>query len=225
MPRNEVKYHSQWEQDRWVNENLFHDQHRGVFIDVGAHDGVTGSNTLFFEKELEWSGLCIEPNPEVFERLSQNRSSVLVNCCAYDTDGTVVFSKNRGYTQMLRGVVQDYNPAHLQRIAQEQKVKGGETQFIMVPSLRLDTLFERHGIERVNYMTVDTEGSELKVLQGVDFERVRVDVIDVEINYEDERKPIHNFLISKRFVEVARLGGDSIYINMDLIPPPKEAEP
>lgn len=48
----------------------------GFFIEVGALDGETFSNTLYFEKSLGWKGLLIEPNPESFAQLSsKNRKA------------------------------------------------------------------------------------------------------------------------------------------------------
>lgn len=54
-----------------MNERFFKNLKNGVFFDIGAHDGVSLSNTYFFEKELGWSGICLEPIPEVFERLKK----------------------------------------------------------------------------------------------------------------------------------------------------------
>src|SRR5215510_8537437 len=73
-------YHSQHGQDRFIDTNLLRGKRGGVFVDVGAYDGVALSNTCYFEKELGWTGLCIEPNPIVFERLTQNRNCTTVNC-------------------------------------------------------------------------------------------------------------------------------------------------
>ena len=57
------QYYSQFKQDQFLNEVLFNNKKNGFFIDIGAHDGVTISNTLFFEKQNDWKGICIEPNP------------------------------------------------------------------------------------------------------------------------------------------------------------------
>ena len=63
-----MKFYSQFEQDKFVYENFFINKNKGYFVDIGAHDGVTFSNSKFFE-ELEWDGVCIEPNPKVFSIL------------------------------------------------------------------------------------------------------------------------------------------------------------
>ena len=63
-------YKGQEGQDKWVNEHIFHGRRNGVFVDLGCYDGVTYSNTWYFERVLNWSGVCVEPNPEVFARIS-----------------------------------------------------------------------------------------------------------------------------------------------------------
>ena len=75
-----MKFYSQLGQDKFLFENFFRGMRGGVFVDVGAYDGVALSNTYYFEKELGWQGICIEPNPLAFEGLSQNRNCVLLNC-------------------------------------------------------------------------------------------------------------------------------------------------
>ena len=59
-----VSYYSQLGQDRFLNENYFKNKLTGTFVDIGAHDGNTYSNSKFFEN-LGWSGLCVEPIPNI----------------------------------------------------------------------------------------------------------------------------------------------------------------
>lgn len=67
--------YSQSEQDKWVLSII---KHKGYFVDLGAYDGRSFSNTLRLE-EAGWKGLCVEPNPKNFELLKQNRKCKLVN--------------------------------------------------------------------------------------------------------------------------------------------------
>ncbi len=64
-----VKFHSQVGQDRFLLENFFRGKRGGVFVDIGAYDGETFSNSLFFERTMGWTGLCVEPLPSAFEKL------------------------------------------------------------------------------------------------------------------------------------------------------------
>ena len=131
-------YHSQSNQDRYLNENYFNGKRCGFFVDVGAHDGVSISNTLFFERELGWKGICIEPIPDIFKSLSENRISLCINACAYNRNTVVEFKHISGYSEMLSGIVSSYNPLHNRRISNELSIHGGSENTISVDAVRLD---------------------------------------------------------------------------------------
>ena len=88
-----IPYHSQYGQDKIINERIFGSKRNGFFVDIGANDGITGSNTYFFEKELSWKGVCIEPQPDIFNKLAKNRKSECHNCAVSSKTGTAKFLK------------------------------------------------------------------------------------------------------------------------------------
>jgi len=207
-------YKSQYKQDKWLNENIFHNRKGGIFIDVGAHDGITINNTYFFEKELEWKGICIEPNPTIYEKLRQNRDGECINACAYNKEGEVKFVCLNGYTEMLSGVEEAYNTLHKMRIHSEISQYGGGIKHINVQAHTLSKILSDRNITHVEYLSIDTEGSELQVLQGIDFSKVTFDVIDVEVNYPEEHEPLFNDLLFKNgYKFLTKLGGDNIYVS------------
>jgi len=59
-----ASYYSQHKQDKVINEALLQGKQNSVFVEIGAYDGIKYSNTKFFEYELNWRGICIEPNPD-----------------------------------------------------------------------------------------------------------------------------------------------------------------
>ena len=94
-----VQYNSQENQDKYLEENIFNGYKNGVFVDVGAHDGVSINNTLYFEKYNQWKGINIEPIQRVFMKLVLNRpNSININCAVCNTDGEADFICNNGYT-------------------------------------------------------------------------------------------------------------------------------
>ena len=70
-----MSYYSQAGQDEWV-VNFFKSKKNGFFLDIGAHNGIYINNTYYLEKNLEWTGLCIEANPIIFEELRNKRHEV-----------------------------------------------------------------------------------------------------------------------------------------------------
>ena len=171
-------YFSQYGQDKFVAEHLFPGMRNGVFVDVGAYDGVTLSNSCFFEREMGWTGLCVEPIPDVFRELVSNRpGSVCENVCVSNVEGELEFARVEG-VEALSGIADRMDRRHRRRIEGE----GGRVEMMRLPSLRLQTLLDRHGIDRIHFLSIDTEGAELDVIQSLDFERTRVDVVCVENN-------------------------------------------
>lgn len=209
-----MSYHSQWGQDSVVHQKFFPRRKWGVFVDVGAHDGVDINNTLFFE-ELGWTGLCIEPNPEVFARLEKNRRCPCIQGCAYSRSGTLEFQVNRGYTEALSGIRECYDPRHLDRIEREKRERGGESTVISVPAYTLQELCDRFQIRQIDYLSIDTEGSELEVLQGIDFSRMVIKVIGVEENYPDRSEELKKYLFDRGFEIHQKVGGDLILVNTE----------
>lgn len=87
-------YYSQSEEDRILNEGIFHDKKGGVFVDIGAYDGVSFSNTYYFESSLDWTGLCVEPLKGPFSKLVESRpGSICVQGCVYDREGNCMTSR------------------------------------------------------------------------------------------------------------------------------------
>ena len=92
----ETPYYSQYGQDKIINERIFNSKRNGFFVDIGANDGITGSNTYFFEKELNWTGVCIEPQPDIFHKLTDNRETECHNCAISPKSGSAKFLKEEG---------------------------------------------------------------------------------------------------------------------------------
>ena len=204
-------YQSQCGQDRFVHENYFFFFKNGIFVDIGAHDGISLNNTYFFEKEMGWTGICIEPIPEIFERLKANRNAVCIQGCVSDQVGNKKFLQISGPVEMLSGLVDKYDPRHLKRIDRELLGEGGYSEIIDVKCYLLNELLEEQGIDHVNFLSLDTEGGEFEILSSIDFSRVKIDVITVENNYNDPR---FIYLLSKNgFRFVTSLEQDMIFVN------------
>lgn len=212
------QYYSQSGQDRYLNEQLFKGKQNGVFIDIGAHNGIIFSNTYFFEKELQWTGICIEPIPEIFQQLQQNRRCVCLQGCIANSTTKQPFLRVTGgtafeYTEMLSGLLHSYDLRHLDRIDRELLKFGGKKEIIMMQCYTLNDILEQYAIKHIDYLSIDTEGSELDILKAIDFSTITIDVITVENNYNTDH--IKNFLTSQGYEYLTKLEGDEIYKRID----------
>jgi FkbM family methyltransferase len=208
-----MNFHSQWKQDKYLHENVFKGQRNGIFVDIGAHDGITGSNSFFFEKELDWTGICIEPITDRYNDLVKNRKCITENCCVYSRNCEVDFCEHKGYTEMLSGIRDTYDPRHVKRYTIEQHIMGGSTKIVKKAAYTLSYLLDKHNMHKIDFLSIDVEGAELDILKGIDFDKNKIRVIDVEDNYADTFWKIDEFLRSKGFKQLCVLSGDKVYIN------------
>lgn len=190
-------FHSQAGQDSILESRVFKGYRRGVFVDVGAWDGVAFSNTLFFERERQWTGIHIEPLAKQYEALVRNRPNTTnLNVAVSDFEGQTEFM----CSDMLSGIVSNYDPRHVKRIENEAIAEKKQTTTVTVPVRRLDSIFREHSVRRVHYLSIDVEGSELNVIRSIDFDFTYIDVIGFENNYDDNSRPIVDFLRQKGYV-------------------------
>lgn len=204
------EFYSQVGQDRYVFETFFRDKKNGVFLDIGAHDGIDKSNTYFFEKTLGWTGICVEPIPEVFERLKNNRKCICVNAGVSDKSGKATFWKIEGYSEMLSGLEENYNEQHKERIRREIDQHGGRLTEMEIEIKDINSLLEMHNIRQVDYCSIDVEGSEEKLLSVLDPERVDIQVFTVENNYRSES--LRKLMRSKGYKLHSEIEFDDVYV-------------
>lgn len=196
-------FYSQDRQDEFLETHIFKGYINGVYVDVGAHDGVTINNTLYFKKNNNWSGINIEPIITVFDQLVKNRpNEININCAVCNKDGETDFLCNIGYTEMISGIKDTFDTRHLRRLHNENIQMGSTTQLIRVPTKKLETIFNENNITHVNYLSIDVEGGEFEVIKSINFERVYIDVIGFENNYNDVSIPIIEYLLSKNYIVV-----------------------
>lgn len=213
------KFYSQFEQDKFLEENIFKGYQDGFFVDVGAHDGITINNSLYFEKNNNWKGINIEPIKEVYDKLTMNRPKCInLNLAINDYEGESEFICNSGYTEMLSGLKEHFDPRHLNRLNSENIYYGGDTKIIRVPVKRLENIFAEYNISRVHYLSIDTEGAEFPVIKSIDFNKVFIDVIGFENNYEDASVNIIKYLeekgykILKKYTDIFMIHKDSRFL-------------
>jgi len=200
---------SQHGQDAFVYETFFKNKvAKGYFVDVGAYDGVTFSNSLFFERHLGWSGICIEPLPAAFEKLRACRTAICLNCAVADRDGTGEFVDvdMPNFGKMYSGLRAEYDSRHVQVL--NNNMTG--SRVIEVSLRRLADILDENGARKIDYLSLDTEGGELKILKSIDLKSYDIRVISVENNYADPAIPAHLFRFGYRFIKIFA-GFDELY--------------
>jgi FkbM family methyltransferase len=203
-----MKYYSQYQQD-FIVDSYFNKKTNGIFVDIGAHDGITLSNTFFLEKYRNWNGICIEPIPEVFEKLKINRKCNLINGAISDSEGQFKFKRCYGYTEMLSGLEGYRDDEHEKRTIDEIRLFGGSFETVIVQGYLMSKILEQHNIFEIDYMSLDIEGGEFEILSSIDFEKYKIKIISVENNYIHER--IRNLMKRKGYELMITTGSDDFF--------------
>lgn len=215
-------YHSQDKQDELLDTHVFKGYRRGVFVEIGAWDGVCFSNTLFFERQRNWTGINIEPLLDQYEQLVKNRPSAInINVAVNDVEGETEFLR----AGMLSGITSNYDSRHVRRIEKEMTDLQAHATTTTVKTRRLDSIFREHNVRRVHYLSIDAEGSEINIVRSIDFDFTYIDVIGFENNYNDTCKPILDFLATKGYTSLPFKSQDIFMVrtNSPFAPPARNA--
>ena len=196
-------------QDIFVAD-LLGNMRKGVFVDIGANDGVTISNSLYFEKQLDWSGIAIEPIPSVFEKLRKNRTCDVVNGCVTPSPGKATFLEVAGGTNMLSTLAIHNVGLTARRLRNNAKRSNASIVEIEVDCFTLNSLTEKFGISEIDFLSIDTEGGELEILKSIDFDRTPVKVLSVENNFF--KNSIREYMEQNGFFYIGTFKIDEIYM-------------
>ena len=150
------------------------DYENGFFIEVGANDGISQSNTYYFERKLGWRGILIEPMPELYRLCRKFRKSTVVNCALgrFDQEGqhlAMVFSDLMSVVADTSVVVGEKQISAMDHARAGQRFWGGESYTVKAPVRALGNLLREQGVDRIDLFSLDVEGYEKEVLQGMDF--------------------------------------------------------
>lgn len=201
-------YYSQFGQDRYLDETIFKAKREGVFIDIGAYNGIDFNNTYFFEKERGWKGVCVEPLPPIFKQLQQNRKANAIEGCIAPEKGEKQLLHVKGPSEMLSGILENYHPLHFERIMREIIDYEGSLEPLQVPCFTFNEAFENY--PTIDLLSVDTEGGEFEIVSSIDFQKFQIEVVVVENNYDDTR--FIPFFTEKGFTHVHSMEQDLIFV-------------
>lgn len=203
--------HSQILQDLWVLYML-KEKENGFFVEFGACNGISMSNTLLLEERYNWNGILAEPNPLWHEELFSRRKSRISTKCVSAKSGEIadfLSTPKMPELSRMKNVIPD--DVH------EKNGNRSLTEQIEVATISLNDLLMEHDAPNfIDYLSIDTEGSELEILESFDFSKFTVNLITVEHAGEiSKRAKIKELLESKGFFrwrpEITRW--DDWYIN------------
>jgi len=203
-----VPFHAQHGEDIFL-WNHFGRKADGYFIEVGAHDGVSLSNTYAFEA-IGWKGLLVEANPDVAELCRKNRPESIVAHTAVGAPGQadrIVFHTVSGDEgdEMLSFVNPD--DADIERCTRA----GKSIRKVEVPFKTMDSILDELSPEQIDFVTIDVEGGEMDVLKGFDLARFEPKVVMLENNTGHADYPVSRYMERQGYQRFHHIGCNEFY--------------
>lgn len=180
---------------------------KGYFVDIGANDGITGSNSMLLE-ENGWDGILVEPNPNLLQVLKTNRPKSKIYEYVVSDLKKVKFYCVVGEGNLHGLSRMDQNEEFEAHVEQHQ----GKIEEHEIDCITLDLLFKKAQAPKdLDFLSIDVEGHELTVLNTLNFEQYRPKLICLEDNSKGECFKCHEFLNDKGYVFIARTGVNDWY--------------
>ena len=201
MLYNMIKSYSQEAQDLKV---LLHYKLKkgGYFLEIGASDGVKFSNTYLLEQKYNWSGICVEPIKDDYNKLINNRSCHCSDLALYSKSNEELEFNIYEYN-LLSGLNKHVNTYSNQPIKEK----------VIVKTITLNDLLEKYNAPSfIEYLSIDTEGSEYEILSVFNFTKYKFGLIHVEHNYEEpKRQQIKELLLKNGYIYIGEYKQDDFY--------------
>ena len=203
-----MSFYGQHGEDAYI-KTLFPDNYIGTCIEVGAYDGISLSNTYYFEQK-GWKSLCIEPIPSSFNKCAQIRKECY-QCCISENDYAdkefTIFHLNDNLC-----AISSLEPD--QRLIDSHKHLITQVSTCMVKVRSLNSLLaELNFPKKIDFISIDTENTELDVLKGIDFNIYDVKILVIENNYNEPF--CEDYLKQFRYTKINRIAVNDFYIKLN----------
>ena len=166
----------------------------GYFVEFGATNGVDLSNTHLLEIEFGWTGILAEPATSWFPALIQNRKCHIDHRAVWNQSGkTLLFNEPLGAQLATIDSYSEYD------FHSASRIEGKKYQ---VQSITLEDLLDSYGAPKdIDFLSIDTEGSELDILQSFPFDRYKFKIIVCEHNFSKNRSQINCLLLGHGYIQ------------------------
>jgi FkbM family methyltransferase len=186
---DDVESCAQLGQDLWVLQ-MTGGRSGGTFVEIGSTDGVSINNTFLLEARFSWRGVCVEPNPTFYEHLKRNRTAKTFQRAVFrDSDNRHQFVPHGELGTLVGFENSDFHAANRESFM-------STAQTIAVETISPNDLFEQSGLPSlIDFLSLDTEGSEWDILESIDFSRYGFALMAIEHNFvTGKREMIYNKL-------------------------------
>ena len=178
---------------------------KNFFVEFGATDGITHSNTYILEKELNWDGILVEPASIWHKELESNRDCFIDKRCIFTKSGErmdFLTVENKNGELIYNGVDPEPGLSSLKKYADNgdwaSRVRLKNSSKEIVETISLNDLLDFYNApQKIDYLSIDSEGSELDILKSFDFSKRKINIISVEHNYHHSNREKINLILKK----------------------------
>jgi len=164
----------------------------GFFVEFGATNGIDLSNTYLLEKRFGWNGILAEPATCWHEELKKNRTASIEIDCVWVESG-----KSLNFNMVSDAELSTINKFNDRDHHANLRQQGTNYQ-VKTISL-LDLLVKYNAPKNIDFLSIDTEGSEFDILSAFDFDQYIISIITCEHNFTHDRQKIYELLTSKGY--------------------------
>ncbi len=176
----------------------------GKFLEFGATNGLELSNSLLLERNFGWHGVLAEPSPQWHDQLRQNRPNTkIITDCIYSDSGKNLdfFVSDVGALSTL----EEFRDSDNSSMPGNTAARNKDGYKVKVSTISLNDVFVDYFDSRpIDYMSVDTEGSELVILENFDFEKFGPKILTVEHNFTENEVKLDRLLEESNYRRVFR---------------------
>jgi FkbM family methyltransferase len=194
---SEIQSNSQLNQDLFVLI-LKNFKTNGIFVEFGVCDGIFLSNSFILEKKYNWSGVVCEPLKSFQTKLSQNRNCSIDHRAVYSSSNLTVEFREISGNEELSGIGSSFLEDNCEIIRNENYIS------YQVETISLTDLLNDYNIPvSIDFISIDTEGSEFDILSNFNFDKYDVDIFTVEHNYiHSKREEIKNLMEKNHYTRI-----------------------
>lgn len=165
----------------------------GFFVEFGATNGVQLSNTHLLETEFSWTGILAEPARNWHKELKKNRTAFIEKDCVWRTSNETLT-----FNEVESGELSTLDSFSQSDGFKKARQKGKKYQ---VKTISLNDLLAKYNAPKmIDYLSIDTEGSEFDILSAFDFNKHKFKVITCEHNFAENREKIHSLLTENGYL-------------------------
>lgn len=191
-------YRSQFYQDYIIANFIFPGKRDGIFLDIGGNHPIIINNTYYFET-IGWTGLAFEPQRHFEALWKKHRKVTMLPIALGESEKEVTFTELR--SDVLSGIDIE---------------EGGEVyQTYDVRQRRLEDVLAENNMNEIDYASLDVEGYEMHVLNGVDWDKTVIKCLTVENNENDTE--VEAFLQDKGYILYYKTGVDGIWLHKEYL--------